>query len=401
MTNTPRPLQKMDSIPPPLDLGEPGAPTTDESLPEIKASYQSTAVTTPMSPAQVSTIPTPKRNVAFRSQSEDEALQSNQPGHRATAGTDPVAQVVSSPELRSSEEGQATDSSSKPLNGEAGPSRPRSNTRNRLSPKITLSPHFDATFTKSPRSGPRSGQRSLSQSPFDLCHTDRSAKLTIAESLTLPSPRLPLPSPRIAPRTADSFSDLYDDLEDDEKAFFNLLLRELDKVEMFYIAREKEAVRRNIELKDQLTVLAEHRKIYHELYPEGLTEWEASIGRIVPGARRPVSFGHKAAQKMHLRIPFTRSETMLDTKVKTAQPQPSPTINGNKDGRMDEDLNALREAMIADKDHKTYSPERYTKHKRELRAACQDFYRHLERIKNYRVSPIRMSGVKTSYLDRS
>jgi hypothetical protein len=67
----------------------------------------------------------------------------------------------------------------------------------------------------------------------------------------------------------------------------------------------------------------------------------------------------------------------------------SPQLNGNKDGRMNGDLNALREAMIADKDHKTYSPERYTKHKKELRAACQEFYRHLERIKNYRVCTLK------------
>lgn len=194
------------------------------------------------------------------------------------------------------------------------------------------------------------------------------------------------------PKSADSFHDLYDDLEDDEKAFFDLLLRELDKVETFYIAREREAVRRNIELKDQLTVLAEHRKIYHELYPEGLTEWEASIGRIMPGARRPVTFGHKAAQKLHLRIPFTRSDTALDTAKKDAEQKPSPNLNGNHDGRMNDDLKALREAMIADKDHKTYSPERYTKHKRELRAAVQDFYRHLERIKNYRI--LNMTGFR-------
>lgn len=200
-------------------------------------------------------------------------------------------------------------------------------------------------------------------------------------------------SPRVAAKTAGSFHDLYDDLEEDEQAFFDLLLRELDKVETFYIAREREAVRRHIEFTDQLTVLAEHRKIYHELYPEGLTEWEASIGRMVPGARRPVSFGHKAAQKLHIRLPFTRSETALDARAKNGEPKPNPRIDGavdgigHENGRVKQDLNALREAMIADKDHKTYSPEKYTKHKRELRAACQDFYRHLERIKNYRVGP--------------
>lgn len=220
---------------------------------------------------------------------------------------------------------------------------------------------------------------------FGKSNTDR-----FSGSLTLPSPRLPTSSPRAAARTAGSFHDVYEEMEPDEQAFFDLLMRELDKVETFYIAREREAVRRHVELKDQLTVLAEHRKIYHELYPEGLTEWEASIGRIVPGARRPVSLGHRAAQKLHIRLPFARTETATDkgaNGLKNGETKPPPPIqvNGHNGGRMKQDLNALREAMIADKDHKTYSPERYTKHKRELRTACQDFYRHLERIKNYRV----------------
>jgi hypothetical protein len=202
--------------------------------------------------------------------------------------------------------------------------------------------------------------------------------------MTLPSPRLPLPTSRNQSRTADNFDDLYDSLEDDEKAFFDLLSRELEKVENFYIAREREAIKRAEELKNQLNILAEHRKIYHELYPDGLTEWEVSLGRMVPAARGPVSLTHKAAKKI---MPFVRNDTWeADPKQKKPNGRASPQLNGNGDGRINGDLNAVREAMIADKDHKTYSPERYTKHKKELRGACQEFYRHLERIKNYRVS---------------
>jgi hypothetical protein len=213
--------------------------------------------------------------------------------------------------------------------------------------------------------------------------------------MTLPSPRLPLPTSRVPSRSADNFEDLYDSIEDDEKAFFDLLSRELEKVENFYIAREREALRRAQELKDQLTVLAEHRKIYHELYPEGLTEWEVSIGRIVPAARGPVNLTHKAAQKI---MPFVRNDTWeSNANQKKTNGRASPHLDGNKDGRMNGDLNALREAMIADKDHKTYSPERYTKHKKELRGACQEFYRHLERIKNYRVGQMSESLLMTDY----
>lgn len=385
MTDTPRPSRRLDSNPPPLDIGEAGALTTDESSPELRAVASS--FKTPMSPADVSSVPTPRRYVAFKGSSEDEAKAS---GPQSPA----MGQVASLPsvgstDLRSSEEGH-TDSSTKPLYPEAGPSKARpAKTNLKLSPKLTFSPRLENTFTKSPRNPPKTASRSLRK--FSSCEDNVTCSDPVG-SLTLPSPRLPLPSPRTPAKTAGSFHDLYDDLEEDEQAFFNLLLRELDKVETFYIAREREAVRRHIEFKDQLTVLAEHRKIYHELYPEGLTEWEASIGRMVPGARRPVTFGHKAAQKLHIRLPFTRSETALDTKAKNGEQKPIPSIevngngNGHENDRVKQDLNALREAMIADKDHKTYSPERYTKHKRELRAACQDFYRHLERIKNYRVS---------------
>jgi hypothetical protein len=41
--------------------------------------------------------------------------------------------------------------------------------------------------------------------------------------------------------------------------------------------------------------------------------------------------------------------------------------------------------MLADKDHHTYSPERYQKYKGELRKAVLEYYRTLELIKNYRV----------------
>jgi hypothetical protein len=208
--------------------------------------------------------------------------------------------------------------------------------------------------------------------------------------MTLPSPRLP--GSRLPTHVADNFADLYDGLEVDEQAFFDLLARELEKVEDFYIAREKEAIRRAEDLKDQLTVLAEHRKLYHELYPDGLTEWEVNLGRMVPAARGPVSLTHKAAQK--IKSPFVSSD---DGKSKKDDAKAAPRDDGHKDGRMTDDHKALREAMIADKDHKTYSPERYTKYKKELRGACQDFYRQLERIKNYRVSTATPASLTADY----
>ena len=188
-----------------------------------------------------------------------------------------------------------------------------------------------------------------------------------------------MPSPGLPVRTARSFDELYEDLEDDERDFFDLLEHELKKVEDFYTAREIEATQRAHELRDQLHELAEHRKIFHELYPNGLPEWEANFGRLLPGQAAQTGLAG-VAQKLHLRIPFVYE---VDSKVGInnglAQNQ-SPDRPNDKAHR-----DQLRDEMKADKDHHTYSPERYQKYKKELRTAVMDFYRQLELIKNYRV----------------
>jgi hypothetical protein len=373
MTNTPRPMQRMVSNPPPLDIGEAGSPTATSSAPIPQEPAE------PIGPASADeAIPQPKRALACRSATSG-------PGDMPIVS---LTRTAASPELRSSEDGHGTDKSTAPLN-EAGPSRVKGADK-LLSPKLSFSPRL--AVGRSPRvqqdqNSPRGGSRSLRECIFG----NLVANAYEVGSMTLPSPRLPS---RLPTRVADNFDDLYDGMEPDEKAFFDLLTRELDKVEAFYIAREREAIKRAEELKDQLTVLAEHRKIYHELYPDGLTEWEVNLGRMVPAARGPVSMTHKAAQK--IRLPFVRNETWDDSNgnsngKKDDSKLPSH-LDGNKDGQMNGDLNALRQAMIADKDHKTYSPERYTKYKKELRGASQDFYRHLERIKNYRVSLSNLDG---------
>lgn len=157
MTDTPRPLRKLDSNPPPLDLGEAGPLTTDESSPELRAVTSSSKA--PMAPADVGTVTSSKRNVAFKGSSEDEA-RSTSPRSPAL-GRIASRPSIGSPELRSSEEAH-TDSSSKPLNEEAGPSKPRS-TKNtlKLSPKITFSPRLDSASTKSPRNPQKPTSRSL------------------------------------------------------------------------------------------------------------------------------------------------------------------------------------------------------------------------------------------------
>lgn len=192
--------------------------------------------------------------------------------------------------------------------------------------------------------------------------------------MTLPSPRPPV-------RSARTFQELYDEMEADEKDFFDLLEHELKKIEHFYTAREAEATHRAHDLRDQLHELAEHRKIYHELYPNGMPEWEANFGRMLPTQVAQTRLA-EVAQKLHLRIPFMHEDDAKASSSNDHSRRPSP------DGHTDEARrNQLRDEMQADKEHQTYSPERYQKYKKELKVAVLDFYRHLEMIKNYRVCP--------------
>ena len=187
-------------------------------------------------------------------------------------------------------------------------------------------------------------------------------------------------SPRLPVRTARTFEQLYEDLEDDEKGFFDFLDQQLNTVETFYISRETEAMHRAHDLRDQLHELAEHRKVYHDLYPHGQPEWEANFGRLLPDQVTQNGITG-ITQKLKLRIPFVHDDSSEGVTENGKARSPSPVGPADEAKR-----NRLRKEMMADKDHQSYNPERYQKYKKELKAAVLDFYRQLELIKNYRVS---------------
>lgn len=182
-----------------------------------------------------------------------------------------------------------------------------------------------------------------------------------------------------------TFADFYESLEGDEKAFFDLLSRELEKVEAFYVARVQEAQRRGHEIRQQLKELAEHRRIYHELFPEGLTDWEVKVARHIPEraieATGIMALGHK----LHLRIPYTHRDGHVDM-LGNAVEATKDSANGKlAEGMSHDDQDRIRRAIQEDQSHEKYSPETYQKYKRELRKATLDHYRYLELVKNYRI----------------
>lgn len=202
-----------------------------------------------------------------------------------------------------------------------------------------------------------------------------------------------MPSPRPSSRPSKivvTYSDLYDSLESDERAFFDLLQAELDKVESFYKARVADAQRRAHDLRDQLRELAEHRRIFHELYPNGLPEWEAKVGRLLPVPGTGSGFTDMA-RTLRKRLPFgedTGNDDVQPSRLNGAANGSASDTAGLSDQQKSQ---KLREEMGRDAEHHTYNPERYSKYKRDLKHASLEYYRQLELIKNYRVSAASLS----------
>ncbi|ODN94664.1 hypothetical protein L198_04805 [Cryptococcus wingfieldii CBS 7118] len=349
--------QSLSNIPPPLDLGAPGV--EDDYVPASPGVPPRLTVTTD----QKERDHAHRKGVAFSPTQEEIA------GQRI----DEVAEA--SETSPASDESARKDDAAEPLtrrpadlilkSDKSAPS-PRMIGK---SPKALFTPRLSSIRAESARGkSPGSQPRSL-------------------RSMTLPSPALSQMRPPGATtpvKPIDTFEDLYDRCEKDEKAFFDLLQRELDKVEKFYVARESEAIKRAHDLRIQLRELAEHRKLYHELYPEGMPEWEVRVGRILPTGAQPRA---PALSKIRNRIKYAfedrESLAVPDSKANGAK---TPAISRSGSPVMSEhERQSLKEAMEADKDHNTYSPERYQKYKKDLRNALMEFYRQLELIKNYRI----------------
>ncbi|WWD19646.1 hypothetical protein CI109_104108 [Kwoniella shandongensis] len=368
--HSPRPPQSSTNIPPPLDIGLPRV--TDEEFTQEPSSFPGlgTSLSRTKSLAQTS-----RKGVAFSPK-----VEAVPPGQSSTD------EAEGEGSKQSSEDGLLASGSGQPLN-RPSPSKPgRSSSVSRpprgiLSPRLSGSPWLSGT----PKTAQTPQTNKTPQSPKSAAPS-RSLR-----SMTLPSPILPVRSPGRSQHVADTYEDLYDRCQPDEQAFFDLLERELDKVEKFYIAREQEAQRRAHDLREQLRELAEHRRIYHELYPEGIPEWEAKVGRILPNGTQAVA-PTLAKLKNKLGLSADEDSSAKDRGGGLKPPQANGSATGQRSISRSQSpvMNeherlSLREAMAADKDHQTYSPERYQKYKKELKTAVMEFYRSLELIKNYRI----------------
>ncbi|PPQ97841.1 LOW QUALITY PROTEIN: hypothetical protein CVT26_012937 [Gymnopilus dilepis] len=146
-----------------------------------------------------------------------------------------------------------------------------------------------------------------------------------------------------------------------EKAFFTLLDSQLDKVESFYMAREKEMLARGRILQQQLEELRDHRKLFQE-----------STLRKSPSDAIPDGDGE------------IRSTSSALPEKPTAK-----AVGKRKDLEDDHTLDNLDELNTENEDRPrlplSADPDSYYYAKRKLKKAVIEHYHGLELLHNYRV----------------
>ncbi|KAI0077378.1 hypothetical protein K474DRAFT_1097579 [Panus rudis PR-1116 ss-1] len=186
-----------------------------------------------------------------------------------------------------------------------------------------------------------------------------------------------------------------------EKAFFDKLDIELDKVETFYVEREKEMRTRMAALKVQLQELKDHRRLYHELQQNNRTSW---LPIKLPLIRQNVTI--PAEPRMPSRsLPRKRKRYRNDGSRSPRSPATS-TLESRTDAnkKIEEELEnvtshsedgGMSSANGKQKRHGgthevpfefKYDPEDYYHAKKKLKKAVLECYRGLEILNNYRVS---------------
>ncbi|KAG7441122.1 SPX-domain-containing protein [Guyanagaster necrorhizus] len=189
---------------------------------------------------------------------------------------------------------------------------------------------------------PRNDPSAKNQKPSSKQSRLRSRLLRGARSLRGHS----TPHPYSLPLT---LQDLRGQLSPEELSFLDALDKELEKIETFYLDREKEMQTRTTALEGQLHELSYHRKLFHETHPSTSKPWIlGKVGKV--GFRKP----QKAVNADGYR------------------PQRNCNETAHPHGKSPSYAHAL-------------DPDEYQNAKKKLNKAVLEHYRGLETLHNYRV----------------
>ncbi|KDR80317.1 hypothetical protein GALMADRAFT_62135, partial [Galerina marginata CBS 339.88] len=164
------------------------------------------------------------------------------------------------------------------------------------------------------------------------------------------------------PLAALPLHELLTQLSPQEVSFFLLLDSQLDKVESFYLAREKEMLARGHTLQLQLKELQDHRKLFH-VPAVSSTKVNSQENTV---AKRPSGLSSTTSNTSKTRTMGKRRDHEDD----------DPPNNSNSG---DDDYDRPYQAPLS------ADPDTYLYAKRKLKKAVLEHYRGLEVLHNYRV----------------
>ncbi|KAJ7485253.1 SPX domain-containing protein [Mycena latifolia] len=171
--------------------------------------------------------------------------------------------------------------------------------------------------------------------------------------------------PKLHPYSELPLRQLMPLLSPPELAFFTTLDAELDKIETFYVAREKEMQLRTKLLEDQLNELSEHRKLFNATHPSGA--WASTIN---------------TAAILKLKTKLRREEEEMESAVRPATKNKGKSTITKAAGRISHSAassvsNLTQEQGTTETEHGTahLDPDEYYNAKHKLKKAVLEHYR--------------------------
>ncbi|THH12162.1 hypothetical protein EW145_g196 [Phellinidium pouzarii] len=166
-----------------------------------------------------------------------------------------------------------------------------------------------------------------------------------------------------------------------ERRFVEKLDKELEKVEGFYGAREREAMIRASALKEQLRELQDHRRLFHEAKAAESTWTSLLVPRSVADrfSELPISSMGRGG----------KSNCIGRTKASQFSKTSSRNLNGKE---REDSRSSSPHPHGANEREARLDPDEYKGAKKDLKKAILEYYRGLELLNNYRV--LNMTGFR-------
>lgn len=185
----------------------------------------------------------------------------------------------------------------------------------------------------------------------------------------------------IKPISTLPLQELLTHLTPPEKSFFDYFDAQLEKIEAFYVSREKELLIRTQTLQEQLSELQNHREFVHQVNDERIT-WTSAIVTALKLKLRSYPVIEISTNDSHPNNSHSR-RTSLGKNAGLACPSTPPsTHTGPSNERQRIGASDLRSMGM----HGLSSqPDNYLHAKNRLKKAVAEHYRGLELLHNYRI----------------